>query len=722
MASKFTHWGIILILSPLSSFAQLTPCTPSYIFPKKTLPQNTQHMEAWGIQLHATSELIQLKGETELLDTRLWLRADQLKWSRHTQHFQAQGHIQAQTPQWLLEADRLDYQRPNERFSAEQTTFQSISAKQRGTASQLVHEELDKTTHMQQTKLTSCPLGNDDWYLHAKNIRIDQTTQRVYIYHGWLDFKGVPIFYTPYISYPLTERASGWLMPSFSQHQSPNRDSPSWLFGLPYYFNLAPNYDDTLTFYQFQDRGTLLDNAFRSLNRWQRSTLNTSFLNDEVTGQTRWRIKLNGQQTWHPTLRSDILWQKISDRDFYADIPLDTRLKTASYAKRHARLNWQPSKNFSAYLLHQDYLLLDNAVSNYEKRPEVGIQWQHSLTPALSTQLNWQVTEFEIPTADHNKPEGLRSVASPKLEGNWVEPWGDYGMTLQLQNNRYQLRNSTETESIFSVPMAAIHGRLIFERPASEWGIGWVQTLEPKLQYTYIPLEEEQLNAPNFDSGLRTLNFNNLFALNRFSGLDRIGDTQRLSVSLTTRLLNAKGKERARLAAGQAFYLAPRQITLTNLQEDTTPRSNYFVQLQAQTNWLWLDNTLEIQQDTTFITNLISRLRLNFRALTWKSQYNWQNINQSTEKQTLLAGLTIRLPSRWEINSFSNYDFISNQRIQNIHALSYESCCWKGELQVDESQTVSGKYSYSISLVFTFKGLSTVGETFSQQVDKKLKF
>lgn len=713
---------MVLLLCPLSCVAQAKTCDTPFLFEPKPLPTPSKWMEGWGVKLQATPEFIQLDQDAELLDARLWLRADHLYWDRVRKRLKAKGHLRGQTPQWLFTASELNYDQQQKTLAAQDITFQSAQKSQRGTAASLKEKRKQKLTLLKAAKLTTCPLGNDDWYLHAKKVRVDKNAQRVYAHHAWVDFKGMPLFYTPYISYPLSNRASGFLMPSFSQYQSPNREDASWIVGIPYYFNIAPNYDDTLTLYQMQDRGSLLDNEFRSLNTWQKSTLTTSWISDELTREHRWRIKLVGTQTWRPTLTSEINWQRVSDRDFYSDLPLDTALTTASYAQQHIRLNWQPDNHFNAYLLHQDYLLLRSAGTYYEKRPELGFDWHNTFSSAVRARLSTQSTNFDIPVSGHNKPEGWRHVLAPSITGNWVKPWGQYGMTVQLQSNHYQLRNHPEATPEFHIPMGEVHAQVIFERPAEEWGAGWLQTFEPKIQFTYIPLEKQQLNAPNFDSGVRTLNFENLFALNRFTGQDRIGDTQRLSLALTSRLYTAHGKERARLAVGQAFYLAKRHISLTGLQEDTSPRSNYFAQLRIQSPWLMLDNTAELHQQTAALTNLNSRLRLQLKQLIWRNQYIWEKIDTPNESQRLLSGVQWQLKNNWHVGTFWHYDFTHSRRIETLSALGYESCCWKTEIQLTETQLLDGRYNYSVRLTLTLKGLSTVGQTFSQQLDDKLNF
>ncbi len=702
----------------LGSAASAQNCAGEWLLQPQTLQANGP-TQAWSDRLSADERTLRLNGEVLLTRPGLRLRAPRLRWDRQAERLNAPDGAAVQTREWLLRAQRLRYDRRRQRLDGTQTRFQQRDRRMRGQAARLVHDRQQAQTRLDSARLTTCPLGRDDWFLHAKKVRVDRKTQRVYARHAWLDFKGLPLFYTPYISYPLSDRASGFLTPSFQSYQSPNRDAPSWLVGIPYYFNLAPNYDDTLTLYQFQDRGTTLDNEFRSLNRWQQSTLTTTWLPDQLTGTNRWRIRLDGTQRFGHGLSGRVLWQAVSDKDFFADIPIDPLLTTRSYDRRELRLDWRPNDRISAFIRHQDYLLLRNHGTHYELRPQLGLTARHRFTPFLQGRLYTEISQFDIPI-DHSLPEGRRTLVRPTLTFLHTKDWGELGATAQIQHTRYDLLYGAPGGEI-TVPMMEAHGTLVFERPAREIGAGWLQTLEPRLQYTFIP-HVDQHTLPNFDSGLRSLSFDNLFALNRFTGGDRIGDTQRLSFALTTRYLGPRGHERLRAAIGQAFYLATRRVGLTGPISDATPRSNLFGQLRLDTGALLFDNTLELADGTLALRNLISRLRWRHERLILRSQYSWQKIDTPDEKQVLLAGALWRPYGDWRLGGYVQYDYTANLRTETAWTLGYESCCWKSELQLAETRLEDGRYNYTLRLVLTLKGLSTTGRSFERLLRDKLNF
>ncbi|WP_294947984.1 LPS assembly protein LptD [Sulfurivirga sp.] len=696
-------------------------CQYPWLFPPAESLPVSGPTQAWGVRLHADAHKAVLEGPVELLRPKGRLHADRAEWIRlPRQLFRAVGHVTLETPKLLLQAQELTYSRHEKIISGRNLRFQTRDRRYRGQAGHLRDERAKGQAHMRDAAITSCPVGRNDWLLHAKKLRLDRSRQRIYAHHAWLTIHDVPVLYTPYISYPTSRRGSGFLMPRLESYKSPNRTDTSWLVGIPYYFNLAPNYDDTLTFYQMQDRGTLLDNEFRLLTRQGQGTLLGGFIRDEALGRDRWRWQFKGSYRLTPALTASADWADVSDKDFFADLPLDPNLKTETHRKRTLRLEWKPNSNFSTWVAHEDWLLLRNHGYDYERRPEVGLHWTTRLTDAVDTHLNASGTDFEIPIAGHGKPEGWRYVLHPTLGGEWVEEWGSYGFKAQLKGNRYSL-NDGRTPA-FWVPLAEVHGQLVFERLAPEWGKGWKQTLEPRIQFSWIPRVDDQLAAPNFDSSTRSLSFDNLFVLNRFSGGDRVGDTQRLSLALTTRLLTEKGKERLRFAVGQAFWLAPRYIGLDGLKKDTTPASDYYVLGRLSSHHLFLDTTAQLRRRDISLDNLITRWRLRGRGWRWLGQLKWENVGTDSESQSLLTGAHIELGRGWSLGTFWEVNLTENRAVEQLHGLGYESCCWRGEIQVDETRLDDGRYNYAIRFVLTLKGIGSGGRRFDQQLKDKLNF
>ncbi|SIO02773.1 LPS-assembly protein [Sulfurivirga caldicuralii] len=736
MAPILNRLALFFSLFLLSSAAAAS-CARPWLLPPRSLPSSGP-THVWGVNLNATRTQVTLTGDVELLRPRLYLQAGQLRWDRQNDVITARNSVRAQTDQVMLKTDLLTWWRQQQRVATNAVIFQLRDRNARGSAARFEHRHKAQTSNLKRAQLTTCPLGTDDWFFRFSDLKIDQKAQRAYGTHAWFDFYGVPLFYSPYISYPLNDRASGFLMPVFESYQSPNRTSSSWIVGIPYYFALAPNYDDTLTVLQMQDRGTLLDNEFRYLTPRQHGMLTLSGIQDEIassqgitwtdaqgqhhTGKTldtRWRLKWISQFRLTDHLRGQVDWHEISDPDFYADIPLESAYRTASTLPRTLQLDWRQD-NVSAFIRHRDYVRLRNAGYNYETRPQLGITWQKALSRTWRTQLYAENSWFEIPVAGHTKPEGQRLRLKPTLWARWNRLWGDWGATLQMNAVSYELISHAPQKRLDSaVPTVSVDGRLIFERDIHLFGKPWTQTLEPKLQLTWTPYVDQE-TQPLFDTGTRSLSFDNLFALNRFSGGDRVGDTLRLSAALTTRLLDTRGKERLSAAIGQAFYLTPRYVTLGANRKDDSRYSHIFAQLRAHSGPLFSDNVAEINPADSSVRNLTNRLAWRQDRFTFLLNHQLANNLQSNEEQTLASGFFWQPHGRWQLGAYVNYDLKRDLRSETNYALGYDNCCWRTELRLEETKLADGRYNYGFQFVFVLKGISTLGTPMSQLLNEKI--
>ena len=619
--------------------------------------------------------------------------------------------------------------------------FQLRDKRARGKAALLQHEPSKRQTILEEAELTTCPLGQDDWHFAFDRIRIDRKEQRAYGHNGALYLGKVPVFYLPYISYPLNDRASGWLMPVVGSYRSPNRDDASFLLGLPYYFNIAPNLDDTLTLYAMQDRGLIVDNEFRWLTEKTRGTLTVSAIEDEIAKSegltyidlngnrqpgkditTRWRVKLDTDQQWTPQLSSHINWYEVSDPDFLADIPVDTSYRNSTLIPREARIDWR-SEDGSLHLFaqHRDYLYLRHSTPQYELRPRVGLNWLAPLNDHWQLNLYGESSRFDIASAGHGKPEGHRLVLKPELVGQWYRPWGDFTLRAGVQHNRYDMLYNTASNGEFSVPYAAAKAHVIFERPVSLGGERWTHTFEPTVQYLWVPFED-QSTFPNFDSSNRRDSYYSLFALNRFNGEDRIGDTQQVSVALTTRLLTPTGQERALASIGQIYYLTDRRQQLNSVSRDKTPRSPYFLRLGWTQSGLKFDHVSSYTDRNVKLIDTSTRFKWENERLRLLLQHQRTDHLQANEANTLVAGLAWKPTANWQLGTYWNYDLKADRRYETDYAIRYESCCWATELRLEETELSTGRRNYALKWVFTLKGVSTVGQRFDQLLDEKLNF
>ncbi|MEA3405671.1 MAG: LPS assembly protein LptD [Pseudomonadota bacterium] len=759
----------LMVVSFNASAEQTEACKPQWITEplevtsKKTIgPTELQADEL--VQPHAN--LYELHGSVVITQPGMVILADKIQFQRDTEKTDAFGQVEVHQTDLIIQAKEAHIDNQQKTAELLDTQYQMKPSRTHGEAKRVAVDQNKEVATLERATLTTCPVqkftrqiqteNNETrtitdekvaWQLSFDDVKIDQSTRRVIGKHTTLKFHNVPVFYSPYFDFPLDDRASGLLFPEFGGYKALTDSKTRLHYSQPYYFNIAPNYDDTLTAIYLENRGLILENEFRYLQKTgdvtHQAALTLTALNDNETatnglayldgddvvyGETieqRWRGKLAANQNWAPGLTSRVLWHETSDENFFADIPVEEQYKTVTNTQRYIKADYRID-NWHSYAQFLSYLPLRNAPINYEKRPEIGVTYNQNYGD-LRFDLTAEATEFDIPVSDHTKPEAMRARLVPELSYEINKSYGHLKANIIANHLRYSLHdngNNTTGESNLNhtVMQYALNSGLIFERNFSVAGNNFIQTLEPELQYLVVPYVD-QSNVPLFDTSNKSLAFSNLFALNRFTGYDRIGDTKQITAALTSKILTESGKPLLEAGLGQILYLQDRDVTLSNTDPVITEQSDYFVKLGVTTKNLYFSSTSQFSQENTALINANSRIRWNFtKSSKLLLNHILTNNELPGEKDTLAVGATIKLNDRWEAGTYWNYDFTNNVRNEVQHAIRYDDCCWAGELSVEETQLENGLYNYNFQFLVEFKGLSTSGNSFQNYLKNKLNF
>lgn len=638
-----------------------------------------------------------------------------------------------------------------------QAKFQLFPSRTYGTAQWIKLSEQGNFANLRQAELSTCPSseaygeGDKDWHLEFDEVKIDRQAQRVIGKHTVLKIKDIPVFYSPYFDYPLNDRASGFLFPDFGRHSSLTSDAAIEFAKIPYFLNLAPNYDLTLTAMPMSQRGLLADGEFRYLSQQQqlnhRGTLQLSYLQDELTGtqgvstigqdgrlqysdptQDRWRVNLDTYQNWGDGFSSQLLWHDVSDASFYSDLPIDPRFQNATEIRQNALVRYQQT-GLSAYAQMTGYKTLRTERNYYEIRPEVGVNWQ-----ALNQQ-NWQVdvalrtTDFiaqnEVNNSSLLRFEGLRTYLSPTVRYQQSNLYSDLKVETTLHHRAYQL-DSTQDDSTLNanltIPELKLYGALRFERQfANFWqttdqtlssdAAYYTQTLEPQVQYVYIPYKDQQ-QIPLFDSSSRSLDFSNLFASNRFYGVDRIGDTHQLSYALSSRIYSQNGQELVNLGIGQIAYFDDRKVTLGADALQTETFSDLYAKANFYLGKLSLENTLKIAYEDQKIDAASSRANLQLKKnqaayVQYSRSLDPVNTSSLYNYENLAVGGYTPMTQNTQLGLYTRYDLLNNRAELNQLSLRYQSCCWSLQVAAEQTSFENGLSDNKIQFLFEFNGLSS---------------
>jgi LPS-assembly protein len=461
---------------------------------------------------------------------------------------------------------------------------------------------------------TTCEPSSNAWEIKGNNITLNPATGFGTATNATLRVKDIPIFYTPYIYFPIDDRRqSGFLPPSISS------DSKTGLMLVtPYYFNLAPNYDATLYPRFMGKRGLLMEGEFRYLTKTSEGQFGGAYLNDQDNERklqtdyedTRWMINWQHKGGLDSRLMSQVDYTDISDPYYFQDLQTDQiGVEKTDYINQQGALTWR-GDDYTARLNMQAFKLATVAdITPYNRLPQLtfngalpyhpgGLNFAYE-TEAVRFDRNLETGNFvdqdggTSPRLDTNvaglaRANGDRLNLAPavSLPLNWtygfIKPslkyvYTKYDLSLDSQGKDYLLSNAnltSPTQETFNssqdraVPIASIDSGLYFDRNTQWFGKNYRQTLEPRLFYLYVP-DKDQNDIPVFDTGETTFNYASLFRENRFVGSDRIGDENKLSLGITNRWIEDNGFERQRFSIGQALYFKDRKVQLPGIDYRT---------------------------------------------------------------------------------------------------------------------------------------------------------
>lgn len=374
---------------------------------------------------------------------------------------------------------------------------------------------------MDDGRVTFCEPGNNDWAIRADELEIHTDEGYGEARHMTFEVADVPVLYLPYFYFPIDDRRrSGFLYPSLSYSESDGFD-----IATPYYFNLAPNYDDTFTPRYVQERGVVLENEFRYLNHWSMNTLSTAYMpDDDEYGDSRWALGIEHKGNPYNNWYTRIDYQRISDDDYLDD--LDTtnlELDNDDDLDQIAEVRYQADTWQFTGRVHQ-YQTIDDGTEPYESVPQLLFTGKEAL---LDSQLNLsyqaEYVYFDRDNEDlsgSSKTVGSRLHLRPSLSYAWERPWGWVKPRVTYWYSQYDLNDEPDSWSSnesLDVPIFSLDSGLKLER---DYGTSLTQTLEPRLKLISVDAED-QSEIPDFDSSRLSFSYYNLFNDTGYSGNDR---------------------------------------------------------------------------------------------------------------------------------------------------------------------------------------------------------
>jgi LPS-assembly protein len=665
------------------------------------------------------------RGNVNLRRGTLSIQADSLKYSEQTEEVEATGSVRLERSGDVLSGPSLRYsmkdstgvfEKPEIRLAPRIRANQApVAARGQAQTIEILGEDVYR---IKDGFFTSCKPGDDGWYIRADELDLDFTRDAGTARGASVYFEGVHMISAPTIDFSLNnQRKSGFLPPSTGVTGKSGIEA-----AIPYYLNLAPNYDLTLTPRYMEKRGLQIAEQFRYLEKDFRGELNAEQLpNDRTLDEGRSAIAFVGSYNRGGSLLGGLNLNRVSDDNYFKDLATRINITSQATLPREGYVtyngNWWGSGNYSTTLRLQTFQVLQD--------PENPIVAPYGRTPQLTlTTLRQDIGGFDFRTAeefvDFSHPTlviGKRTTVFPSLTLPVISP--SYFLTPKVGLNAtyYSLGNvaSGTPETITRVlPIWSLDGGLVFERDTNAFGQGLTQTLEPRLFYVYIPFREQN-QIPLFDTAIADFNYAQIFSENMFSGGDRINDANQLTAAVTSRLLiPASGQELMRATFGQRYYFRDQQVTLTPTDIARTYKaSNVLAALSGRLTQSWtMDAGTEYDQRDfrTERLTLAARYRPEgHKTINLSYRYLSGDITQNGPTKQIDLSAQWPLFGRWYGVGRFNYSLADSRIVEGIGGFEYGADCWTTRLVLQRFALTAGTTSSSVFVQLELNGFSRLG-------------
>ncbi|MDB6087717.1 MAG: hypothetical protein JWN85_501, partial [Gammaproteobacteria bacterium] len=692
-----------------------------------------------GINGNAT-----LTGHVEVHQGDREIKANQVEYDAQTKGIKSHGGVDYTDPIVHVVGQGGDYS-PTEGADFRSAQFELRQRSARGSANSMSLTP-EGVISLRDVLFTTCPASDQSWSLSANSITLDTRSKIGEARHARIDFKGVPILYFPWVSFPLgDERKSGFLFPTIG-----NTSSGGVMLATPYYWNIAPNMDFTAQPVLYSRRGIDLGGDFRYLTSKQRGELTWNFLPDDtVYHGSRSDVRLRNIAELGTNFRFSIDAENVSDPQYFEDFSQGPEGSSTAFVERRATLSYR-DEHWRVDGQAQQYQTIDITGVPPQDRPYARIP---SLT--ASADFGWgpgellrygfdsEVVNFSRDAATCRAAAPLGQCANgwrldlmPTTSLNFGGPGYFMRPSLAFRETQYELTDTLSGQDRSpsrTLPIASFDTGLQFERDSGSHGKRRL-TLEPRLLYLYIPYRNQD-NLPVFDTALPDLNPVELFRTNRYVGADRVSDADQVSLGVTSRLFDShNGRQFFAVTVGQAYYFETPRVTLPYELRQTGDRSDFVAQVavSAFENW---SADLGLQWNPQTSKSQRTDLNLQYKPAADKIinlayRYERGTLRPASSCTTVTTGAAVNpypvsaicgfeqveISGTWPIaghwNTFVRgvYSIQDNKALERFAGFEYRACCWRvrfgGRRYVS---THTGAEDTGVWLQLELTGLASVG-------------
>ncbi|HGH4686656.1 LPS assembly protein LptD [Enterobacter bugandensis] len=623
--------------------------------------------------------------------------------------------------------------------------YQMVGRQGRGKADLMKQRGENRYTILENGSFTSCLPGSNTWSVVGSEVIHDREEQVAEIWNARFKLGPVPVFYSPYLQLPVGDkRRSGFLIPN-AKYSTSNY----FEFYLPYYWNIAPNMDATITPHYIHKRGNIMwENEFRYLTQAGAGLMELDYLPSDKVFQDehptegdkhRWLFYWQHAGVMDKVWRFNVDYTKVSDSSYFNDFSSKYGSSTDGYATQKFSVGYAV-QNFDATVSTKQFQVFsDQSTPTYGAEPQLDVNWYQNNVGPFDTRVYAQAVHFV--NTDSDMPEATRVHLEPTINLPWSNDWASLNTEAKLMATHYQQKNidnynTTKNahleESVNrTLPQFKMDGKLIFERDMGLLADGYTQTLEPRMQYLYVPYRD-QSKIQNYDSSLLQSDYSGLFRDRTYGGLDRIASANQLTTGVTTRVYDDAAVERFNVSVGQIYYFTESRTGDDNIQWEKDNKTGSLV-WAGDTYWRMTDRwglRGGVQYDTRLDNIATSSAAIEYRRdedrmvqLTYRyasPEYiqatlpSYAGAEQYKDGISQVGGAASwPIADRWSIVGAYYFDTNANKPADQMVGLQYNSCCYA--LRVGYERKLNGwdtvnnqsKYDNVIGFNVELRGLSS---------------
>lgn len=747
-------------------------------------------------------QIATLAGDVVMRQGSMQAEADEANLYQTENRGELKGNVKIRDNGTLVVGDQAEVQLDTGEAKVDNAEYVMHKSHIRGSALYAKRAE-NAIIRLKDGTYTTCEPGSNAWQLKGNNITLNPATGFGTGTNVTLRVKDIPVFYTPYIYFPIDDRRqSGFLPPSFS-----TSSDTGFMLVTPYYFNLAPNYDATLYPRYMAKRGLLMEGEFRYLTKSSEGQFGGAYLNDEDDDRKlqtdykkeRWMVNWQHKGGLDDRIMTEVDYTDISDPFYFQDLETDQiGVQKRDFINQQGAISYRGDSYTARLNLHAYELATISQITPYDRLPQITLNGMLPYHPAgLNFDYETEAVRFERDLKNDrvfNKDGQLDLTAGPdgrrldynvrgiaRANGNrlnispamslpmqatygYVTPKLKYAYTsydLDLDGRGKADAATDSADPAFgsyhssinrSIPIFSVDSGLYFDRNTSMFGKNYRQTLEPRLFYLYVP-NEDQKDIPLFDTAETLFSYDSLFRDNRFSGVDRIGDENKLSLGVTTRWIEENGFERQSFSIGQAYYFEDRKVQLPGINYRTRDDASSNVSPYAlvyryafnrdwrfDSDFNWDPDSRSTRSGSAMfhyqpednpnkVVNLGYRYRndtISYDSLTgtWKvggGDYGTPGdpnyIKDYYKIQQHDFSVIWPIVPQWSVIARWQHDYNRNRTLEAMGGFEYDSCCWKLRLinrywldtdDFSQALPANEKGDHGVFLQIVLKGLGGV--------------